>query len=273
MTTTKISQLTASAGVTDTDLFLTVVSGAGGFVSRKATGAQVSQFVTSSISSLNLTSLSASTISGDGSAITNLTASNVSNFTADVRGQFSAGTGITVSNGQIAAGNIPNSSLTNSSLTVGTTSITLGASATTIQGINTLTASLINGTTANFTSVTASFNGNGSAITNLTASNISNFTNDVRGQFSAGTGITLSNGQISSAGGISSYSASIGNGSATVFALTHSLGKTNIIISVRENPTGAYVYPDIDYISSNIATITFASAPSSDQYFVSILGF
>lgn len=64
MTTTKISQLTASVGVTNTDLFLTVVSGAGGFASRRATGAQLSQFITSSITSLNLTSLTANTISG-----------------------------------------------------------------------------------------------------------------------------------------------------------------------------------------------------------------
>lgn len=178
MTRTKISELTASAGVTATDLFLTVVSGAGGFSSRKTTGTQLSQFITSSITSLNLTNLSASAL-----------------------------------------------------------------------------------------------NGNGSAITNLTASNISNFTGDVRGQFSAGTGITISNGQISSAGGVSSYSASIGDGNTTTFALTHSLGKTNIIVSVRENPTGAYVYPDITYVSSNITTIAFASAPTSSQYFVSILGF
>lgn len=60
MTTTKISQLTASAGVTDTDLLLTVVSGASGFLSRKTTAAQLCEFVTSSISNLSLTSISAS---------------------------------------------------------------------------------------------------------------------------------------------------------------------------------------------------------------------
>lgn len=64
MTTIKISQLTASAGVANTDLFLTVVSGAAGFLTRKTTATQLSQFITSSITSLNLTSLTANTISG-----------------------------------------------------------------------------------------------------------------------------------------------------------------------------------------------------------------
>lgn len=69
MTRTKISQLTASAGVTVTDLFLTVVSGAGGFSSRKATGAQLSQFVTSSITSLNLTDSSVIDVSSSSAAL------------------------------------------------------------------------------------------------------------------------------------------------------------------------------------------------------------
>lgn len=52
------------------------------------------------------------------------------------------------------------------------------------------------GSTAQFDSVTASFNGNGSNITNLTSSNIDNFTNDVRNQITAGNGISVVSGVI-----------------------------------------------------------------------------
>ena len=41
--------------------------------------------------------------SGSGANITNITASNITNFTNDVRGQFTAGTNITITNGQISS--------------------------------------------------------------------------------------------------------------------------------------------------------------------------
>lgn len=43
---------------------------------------------------------------GNGANITNLTASNIDNFTADVRAQFSAGTNITIVDGEISAASI-----------------------------------------------------------------------------------------------------------------------------------------------------------------------
>lgn len=130
----------------------------------------------------NLTSISSSQISasiftgsfkGNGSQITDITASNINNFTGDVRSQFSAGTGITINNGQISASNIPNSSLQSSSITIGTTSISLGGTATTIQNIDVLTGSTITGSTALFTSFTGSFSGNGSQISSLNVDNVS----------------------------------------------------------------------------------------------------
>ena len=47
--------------------------------------------------------LSASSFVGDGSSLTNLTASQISDFTDDVRGQFTAGTNITIVNGEISS--------------------------------------------------------------------------------------------------------------------------------------------------------------------------
>ena len=82
----------------------------------------------------------------------------------------------------------------------GNVTIALSSSVTGLTNLETtvLTASNVTGTIAEFTSVTASFSGNGNNITSLTASNISNFTNDVRAQFTAGTNIKISSGQIRS---------------------------------------------------------------------------
>jgi len=111
----------------------------------------IARFTT--ITGSNITS---SNFIGNGSNITNLTASNITNFTNDVRNRFSAGTGIIINSGQISASNVPNSSLQNSSIALGTTIISLGATGSIIQGLTTLTASIITGTNAQFTNITAS---------------------------------------------------------------------------------------------------------------------
>lgn len=184
MTTAKISQLTSSSGVSNTDLFLTVVSGAGGYVTRKATGLQLAQFASSSITSLNLSSLTASAISGNGSAITDITASNISNFTSDVRTQFSSGTGISLVSGQISLDSVPNSALANSSFTLGSTTISLGQTQTAVSGITELTASKINSTsiaanTGEFTSITGTLSGLATNVvtisTNTSVSSVNHF--------------------------------------------------------------------------------------------------
>lgn len=135
------------------------------------------------------------------------------------------------------------------------------ASDNTFAGVNTfntryITASVgITGSDAKFTTIT------GSTVTGSTAL----FTTISGTSISASTylGITT----------LSSYSSSIGDNSATSFALTHSLNKTNIMVTVREYTTGSFVYPDITYNSSNVVTVSFVSAPTSNQYLVSILGF
>ena len=52
--------------------------------------------------SITAATLSASSFTGDGSSLTNLTASNINNFTNDVRAQFTAGTDIGISAGVIS---------------------------------------------------------------------------------------------------------------------------------------------------------------------------
>jgi hypothetical protein len=136
---------------------------------------------------ISLLSVSAS-FYGVGTEIVNLTASHIDNFTNDVRGQFSAGTNITINNGVISSSGG-------------------GISAVTSSG--NLTGSGINGNpitlkdNISLTSVTASFSGNGANITNITASNITNFANDVKAQttIAGTTSQVLVNGGTAAASG------------------------------------------------------------------------
>ena len=64
---------------------------------------------------------------------------------SDITGLISvaSGSGLTYSGGEIGTNAIPNSKLANSSLTVGSTSIALGATASTIAGLTSLTATTL----------------------------------------------------------------------------------------------------------------------------------
>lgn len=112
-----------------------------------------------------------------------------------------------------------------------------------------------------------------------TASNITNFNSSVSGLLSvtnivAGSGIGVSASSGSFTVNLDAYSVLIGNGSATSYTVTHNLGATNDVhVSVRDVGTNYYVYPDIKYIDSNSCLIEFNSAPTSNQYRVSIIGF
>ena len=70
---------------------------------------------------------------------------------SDVTGLISvaSGSGLTYSGGEIGTSSIPNSQLANSSLTVGSTSINLGATASTIAGLTALTATTLYSGAAN----------------------------------------------------------------------------------------------------------------------------
>ena len=103
--------------------------------------------------------ISASSFHGNGAEVTNLTASNISNFTTDVRAQLSAGTGIAFSTGQFSTSNVPNSSLQYSTLNVGTTTIALGATGSSIQGLTELSSSVISA---------SAFYGDGSNLSGIT---------------------------------------------------------------------------------------------------------
>lgn len=151
-------------------------------------------------------SLTATSLTGNGANLTNLSASQLNNFTNDVRGQFTQGAGIIITEGQISA--IADITDVNAgvNLTGGGTSgsITLSLASSITGGLTNLTASNISGGLGRFeqltassasvlgalsaSSVTGSYSGNGAGLTNLSASQLNNFSADVRGRLSgAGT--------------------------------------------------------------------------------------
>jgi hypothetical protein len=68
------------------------------------------------------------------------------------------------------------------------------------------------------------------------------------------------------------YSQLIGDGSNSVYTITHNLNSLSQIIQVNRINTGALVYPDISIVSANVANITFSIVPTANEYRVSIIG-
>ena len=76
------------------------------------------------------------------------------------------------------------------------------------------------------------------------------------------------------AGGFSSakFIATIGDGTTTAIAVTHSLGTADVIAQVRDATTFAVVECDIVQTSTTVTTFTFIVAPATGAYKVVIIG-
>jgi hypothetical protein len=88
-----------------------------------------------------------------------------------------------------------------------------------------------------------------------------------------GTGASTAAAALAALGGTGKYSANVGNGSDTTITITHNLGTRDVVVSVHE-ASGTYerVYPDIQHATTNTVDLVFASAPTSNQYRVVIIG-
>lgn len=97
------------------------------------------------------------------------------------------------------------------------------------------------------------------------------------GTYSAGTGITLT-GTVFAIDTVSGYgvrkvTATIGDGSALSFVITHNLNTQDIQVSVREtNSPFSLVFTDVEFTTVNTVTIRFSVAPTTNQYKVIIIG-
>lgn len=130
MTNKKISELPFGSSILSGNLFPIVQ----GNTTYKVSSSQILDYITGS----TLNTLNTNTIFAN-----NITASNITGSTA----QFVSITG-TYSGSGIGLTNIPNAALDNSTITIGSTTISLGSSATNISGISQLTA-----TNAQFTNI------------------------------------------------------------------------------------------------------------------------
>ena len=109
--------------------------------------------------------------------------------------------------------------------------------------------------------------------------------------YTAGNGIAIAAGVVSAvavasggvqvvAGGIQldasiaarKFSANIGNGAATAIAVTHNLGTQDVTVTVREVSSQARVLVDWVATDVNTATLSFAVAPASNAFRVSVVG-
>ena len=68
------------------------------------------------------------------------------------------------------------------------------------------------------------------------------------------------------------FNANVGNGSSTALAVTHSLGTQDVTVTVREVSSQAKVLVDWVATDVNTVTLTFAIAPASNAYRVSVVG-
>ena len=69
------------------------------------------------------------------------------------------------------------------------------------------------------------------------------------------------------------YSVAIGNGADTSLVVTHNLNTRDVTVTVRETGSPyAVVFPDIEMTSVDTITVKFATAPTSNQYTVVVVG-
>jgi hypothetical protein len=68
------------------------------------------------------------------------------------------------------------------------------------------------------------------------------------------------------------YAQTIGDGSATSIAVTHSLGSQDVIVQVRDAVTNLQVECDVTATNTNVVTLAFASAPALNSLRVTVTG-
>lgn len=101
--------------------------------------------------------------------------------------------------------------------------------------------------------------------------------------YSAGNGISISTGVISAVQNtgiivngsgigvdftvaVKKFAASIGDGSTTALTVTHNLGTKDVTVAIYDNATFDEILADINHATTNTLTITFAVAPTTNQY-------
>ncbi len=66
--------------------------------------------------------------------------------------------------------------------------------------------------------------------------------------------------------GINGYATNIGNGSATSYVVTHSLGSVDLVVTIKDNASLEEVFADVVYTNASTITVSFATAPVLNGY-------
>lgn len=74
------------------------------------------------------------------------------------------------------------------------------------------------------------------------------------------------------AGTIQKFAASIGNGSATTFAVVHSFDTRDVVVEVYDNATFAKVNTQVVHTDADTVTVDFNVAPASNAFRVVVIG-
>jgi len=69
-----------------------------------------------------------------------------------------------------------------------------------------------------------------------------------------------------------SYVAQVGDGAAVTYTVNHNLNSTSVTARLRRVSTGAFVEADVANPTANTLTLTFATAPSLNEFEVLVLG-
>ena len=68
------------------------------------------------------------------------------------------------------------------------------------------------------------------------------------------------------------YAVTIGDGTATTYTITHNLNTTDITYSVKELSNGEIVFTNVTVTGVNTISVSFAVAPTTNQYRVVVIG-
>jgi hypothetical protein len=93
--------------------------------------------------------------------------------------------------------------------------------------------------------------------------------NDFQGVVVASGGLSVgaSGFELDTAIAVRKYAASVGDGSATSYTVTHNLGTQDVIVAVYDNSSPyAEVIADVQHTTTNTVTVLFSVAPTSNQY-------
>jgi hypothetical protein len=96
--------------------------------------------------------------------------------------------------------------------------------------------------------------------------------NGAVGQVWTSNGTSNSYWSTPAGGAPSNFSANIGNTTGTSFVITHNMNKSTLFFSVLEISSGYEVYPDVVYNTTNTCTVNFVTAPTANQYTITVLG-